>query len=104
MSSQQPVAETDKTKVDFAPASSRVEEFAMYPDKPTHKAHKDQMQIKLPLQYYDPCAELAQMLLQCLDRNNYDKTMCGEYFLAYRECKKAWMEERKKDRAKGYWW
>lgn len=29
--------------------------------------------------------------MDCLNRNDYDKTACFGYFQAYRECKKAWV-------------
>jgi len=35
--------------------------------------------------------------MKCLDRNNYNKGACTAYFEAYKECKKAWMDNRKKD-------
>ncbi|KAK7421177.1 Mitochondrial copper homeostasis protein [Neonectria punicea] len=47
-------------------------------------------------EYYDPCQEAAQRSYKCLFRNGGDKAMCGEYFQAYRDCKQAWTEERKK--------
>ncbi|KAH6896012.1 hypothetical protein B0T10DRAFT_479298 [Thelonectria olida] len=47
-------------------------------------------------EYYDPCQEAAQRSYKCLFRNGGDKSMCGEYFQAYRDCKQAWTEERKK--------
>ncbi|KAH7134060.1 hypothetical protein EDB81DRAFT_803052 [Dactylonectria macrodidyma] len=47
-------------------------------------------------EYYDPCQEAAQRSYKCLFRNNGDKAMCGEYFQAYRDCKQAWTDERKK--------
>ncbi|KZP34580.1 hypothetical protein FIBSPDRAFT_11293 [Athelia psychrophila] len=36
----------------------------------------------------DPCAEASKATMKCLDRNNYDKTKCTEFFQAYTECKK----------------
>lgn len=29
--------------------------------------------------------------MKCLDRNNYDKAKCKEFFQTYTECKKAWV-------------
>ncbi|KOS20858.1 Geranylgeranyl transferase type-1 subunit beta [Escovopsis weberi] len=48
-------------------------------------------------QFYDPCQEAAKRSYNCLFRNNGDKTMCGEYFQAYRDCKEAWTKQRKKE-------
>lgn len=48
-------------------------------------------------EFYDPCQEAAQRSYRCLFRNGGDKSMCGEYFQAYRDCKQAWVEKRRKD-------
>lgn len=46
---------------------------------------------KGPSQFYDPCSEAAKMSMNCLERNNYDKDMCKEYFRAYKECRQEWV-------------
>lgn len=33
---------------------------------------------------------------KCLADNNYDNRKCRDYFKAYQECKKQWLEEKKK--------
>ncbi|EGS24087.1 cytochrome c oxidase-like protein [Thermochaetoides thermophila DSM 1495] len=48
--------------------------------------------------YLDPCQEAAARSIRCLHRNNGDRTMCSDYFQAYRDCKKAWLEQRKKEK------
>ncbi|ODQ82683.1 hypothetical protein BABINDRAFT_159213 [Babjeviella inositovora NRRL Y-12698] len=97
---QDPSLETQKEKVEFVTQ----EKIKMYPDNPTTNHHQRQMMAKEPSKFYDPCHETAQMSLRCLDRNDYNKEMCHEYFAAYRECKKEWMEQRRADRSKGNWW
>lgn len=52
-------------------------------------------------QFIDPCAAASKASMDCLNRNDYDKTACFGYFQAYRECKKAWLEQRKADRRAG---
>ena len=42
-------------------------------------------------EYLDPCQEAAQRSIRCLHRNQGDRTMCSDYFEAYRECKKQWV-------------
>ncbi|KAJ2346826.1 Mitochondrial copper homeostasis protein, partial [Coemansia sp. RSA 2618] len=37
--------------------------------------------------FMDPCAIEAKASFKCLDENNYDKSLCSDYFIAYRECK-----------------
>lgn len=59
---------------------------------------------KLPSQFYDPCQKASKMSMSCLERNNYDKDMCIEYFKAYKECRQEWMDQRKKDRRAGFKW
>uniref|UniRef100_A0A8H7N327 CHCH domain-containing protein n=1 Tax=Bionectria ochroleuca TaxID=29856 RepID=A0A8H7N327_BIOOC len=46
-------------------------------------------------EFYDPCQAAAQQSYKCLFRNGGDKSMCGEYFQAYRDCKQAWTERRR---------
>ncbi|KIO15647.1 hypothetical protein M407DRAFT_243695 [Tulasnella calospora MUT 4182] len=52
-------------------------------------------------QFVDPCAGASKASMKCLDQNNYNKAACSAYFEAYKECKKAWMEQRRKDRRDG---
>ena len=40
---------------------------------------------------YRPCEQASKAALECLDRNNYDKTQCSDFFQAYRDCKKTWV-------------
>ncbi|KAF1815482.1 hypothetical protein P152DRAFT_455196 [Eremomyces bilateralis CBS 781.70] len=51
--------------------------------------------------YMDPCQEAANRSLKCLARNGGEKEMCNDYFLAYRDCKKQWLEDRNKNK-KGF--
>ncbi|KMK54491.1 hypothetical protein Y699_06135 [Aspergillus fumigatus Z5] len=55
-------------------------------------------------EYYDPCQDFADRSLKCMKRNAFDKDMCGDYFQAYRDCKKEWSQnspERSKHGAQG---
>ncbi|EEP79940.1 predicted protein [Uncinocarpus reesii 1704] len=49
-------------------------------------------------EFFDPCQEFADRSIKCMRRNGGDRDMCGDYFQAYRDCKKAWMAQ--KDEAK----
>ncbi|KAN0062745.1 Mitochondrial copper homeostasis protein [Thecaphora frezii] len=53
---------------------------------------------KQPSKFTDPCAKAAKQSMKCLDDNNYDRTKCGPFFNQYRECKKAWITQRREDR------
>ncbi|KAF2153225.1 hypothetical protein K461DRAFT_293499 [Myriangium duriaei CBS 260.36] len=56
-------------------------------------------------QYLDPCQEAADRSLKCLRRNGGARDMCMDYFDAYRECKKNWMQQLKEEKkAQGRWW
>ncbi|KAL3481651.1 cytochrome c oxidase-assembly factor cox23 [Aspergillus californicus] len=46
-------------------------------------------------EYYDPCQEFADRSLKCMKRNASDREMCGDYFQAYRDCKKQWLTQKK---------
>ncbi|KAG5926480.1 Mitochondrial copper homeostasis protein [Claviceps africana] len=59
---------------------------------------KQKFETKSKSEYYDPCQEAAQRSYKCLYRNGGNKEMCGEYFQAYRDCKAAWTDRRKKER------
>ncbi|KAJ2973859.1 hypothetical protein NQ176_g6371 [Zarea fungicola] len=63
---------------------------------------KKKFESKSKSEFYDPCQEAAQRSYKCLYRNNGDKTMCADYFQAYRDCKQAWTEKRKKEGG-GFW-
>ncbi|KAJ5215949.1 Cytochrome c oxidase-assembly factor cox23 [Penicillium cinerascens] len=46
-------------------------------------------------EYYDPCQDFADRSLKCMKRNGFDREMCGDYFQAYRDCKKNWLNQKK---------
>ncbi|KAL4873209.1 cysteine alpha-hairpin motif superfamily [Aspergillus spectabilis] len=46
-------------------------------------------------EYYDPCQDFADRSLKCMKRNAHDKEMCHDYFQAYRDCKKQWLNQKK---------
>lgn len=89
----------DSSKVDYAPKGQDPSKFQYYPENPESGVNRLMFAIKGPSQYYDPCQESAQMSLNCLDRNDYNKDLCKEYFDAYRECKKQWLKSRRQDRS-----
>ncbi|KAM6494441.1 hypothetical protein JOM56_010802 [Amanita muscaria] len=51
--------------------------------------------------FIDPCVAASEASMECLNRNNYDRDACLDYFQAYRDCKKAWIQQRKADRQAG---
>ncbi|KAJ5889971.1 hypothetical protein N7504_010781 [Penicillium tannophilum] len=63
-------------------------------DKAWVKAER-QFANKTASQFYDPCQDFADRSLKCLKRNGYDREMCGDYFQAYRDCKKNWLNQKK---------
>ncbi|PFH56891.1 hypothetical protein XA68_15818 [Ophiocordyceps unilateralis] len=67
--------------------------------KPWNEETKQRLKGKTKSEFYDPCQEAAQRSYKCLYRNGGDKTMCGEYFQAYRDCKEAWTKRWREERA-----
>ncbi|KAJ5915148.1 Cytochrome c oxidase-assembly factor cox23 [Penicillium verhagenii] len=63
-------------------------------DKAWENAER-QFSHKTASQFYDPCQDFADRSLKCLKRNGYDREMCGDYFQAYRDCKKNWLNQKK---------
>ncbi|KAH7914843.1 hypothetical protein BJ138DRAFT_999192 [Hygrophoropsis aurantiaca] len=49
----------------------------------------------------DPCEDAAKASMKCMDRNSYDREKCMDFFQAYRDCKKEWLNQRKEDRRAG---
>lgn len=80
-------------------------EIHFYPDRPTQRVHKDRFIAKEPSRYYDPCQESSQIAIKCMSNHDEDyKEVCAPLFEAYRDCKKAWQEQRKKDLRNGGIW
>ncbi|KAK4175787.1 hypothetical protein QBC36DRAFT_330695 [Triangularia setosa] len=52
-------------------------------------------------EFLDPCQEAATKSIRCLHRNQGDRTMCSDYFQAYRDCKKIWIEKRRIESKRG---
>ncbi|KAK0648928.1 hypothetical protein B0T16DRAFT_456378 [Cercophora newfieldiana] len=51
-------------------------------------------------EFLDPCQESASRSIQCLRRNDGDRSMCQDYFQAYRDCKKLWTDKRNEEKKK----
>ncbi|KAJ3768993.1 hypothetical protein FB446DRAFT_239514 [Lentinula raphanica] len=51
--------------------------------------------------FIDPCEAASKATMACMNKNNYNRDKCLDYFQAYRECKNAWIEQRKEDRRNG---
>lgn len=49
----------------------------------------------------DPCEDARKDSMRCLDKNNYDRDACTDFFKSYRECKKKWLDQRRQDRRDG---
>ncbi|PVU92136.1 hypothetical protein BB559_003826 [Furculomyces boomerangus] len=71
----------------------------MEDDKPRRVTLKE-FEKKTPGRYMNPCEIESRASLKCLEINEYKKPLCKEYFDAYIQCKKLWMEERKAARFK----
>ncbi|GAA5970796.1 hypothetical protein JCM11641_004458 [Rhodosporidiobolus odoratus] len=52
-------------------------------------------------EFADPCAVAREESMKCLNDNAYDKAKCTDFFMAYRDCKKTWLEQRREDRRAG---
>ncbi|KAL2134444.1 hypothetical protein VTI74DRAFT_156 [Chaetomium olivicolor] len=70
-------------------------------DGPWNTETKQKFESKDRSEYLDPCQEAAARSIRCLHRNGGDRTMCSDYFQAYRDCKKAWIERRKVEKKGG---
>ncbi|KAL0065828.1 Mitochondrial copper homeostasis protein [Marasmius tenuissimus] len=65
------------------------------------KSYLEQFQGKEASKFTDPCADASKASMACLNKYDYDRDKCLDYFQAYRDCKKAWLEQRKADRRAG---
>ncbi|KAE8209943.1 hypothetical protein CF319_g4811 [Tilletia indica] len=81
-----------KRKSDDAASSS---------DTTQPRDHLEVMGGKVPSKFADPCAHAAKASMACLEKYSFDRTKCAEAFQNYRDCKKAWVLQRRKDRAEG---
>jgi hypothetical protein len=43
----------------------------------------------IPVQ--SPCVEASKASMDCLNRHDYDRDKCLDFFQAYRDCKKTWV-------------
>ncbi|KKA28352.1 hypothetical protein TD95_000245 [Thielaviopsis punctulata] len=55
---------------------------------------RQQFRAKDMSKYFDPCQEAADRSIRCLHRNPTEKSLCSDYFQAYRDCKKAWLAQK----------
>lgn len=101
--SKELLAQTDKAQVNFTPDSEDTQTYKYYPDDPESTWNRFRFQAKGDSQYFDPCEESSKLSMKCLELNNYDRDLCHEYFDAYRECKKQWLESRRRDKSQWSW-
>jgi cytochrome c oxidase assembly protein subunit 23 len=52
-------------------------------------------------QFIDPCEAAAKASMDCMNRNDYKRDKCVDFFQVYKDCKKTWVEQRKADRRAG---
>ncbi|KAG8156776.1 hypothetical protein KVR01_013381 [Diaporthe batatas] len=64
-------------------------------EDPWNENTKEKFNSKSKSKWLDPCQEAASKSIKCLNRNGGDRAMCQDYFEAYRECKKNWINKRK---------
>lgn len=96
-----PTGTIDKTtggSVNFTPNPNDPKSFKYFPDDPNSAENRFNFKNKEPSKFYDPCSESSRMSINCLEQNQDNKAACKEFFLAYRECKKKWMEERRRNK------
>ncbi|PAV19611.1 aerobic respiration-related protein [Pyrrhoderma noxium] len=56
---------------------------------------------KVVTKFVDPCQEASKASMDCLNRNDYNRDKCLDFFEAYKECKKTWLEQRREDGLNG---
>ncbi|KAH9839861.1 uncharacterized protein C8Q71DRAFT_744544 [Rhodofomes roseus] len=56
---------------------------------------------RVTTKFVDPCKRAAKASMDCLNRNEFDRDQCHDFFRAYRDCKKDWLDQRKADRYAG---
>ena len=57
------------------------------PDSNIHQSFREKGTSK----FLDPCQKESINSMNCLDKHNYDKGKCKDFFDLYRECKKKWV-------------
>ncbi|KAK4148893.1 hypothetical protein C8A00DRAFT_47378 [Chaetomidium leptoderma] len=70
-------------------------------DDPWNRETKQKFEGKDRSVFLDPCQEVAARSIRCLHRNGGDRSMCSDFFQAYRDCKKDWIERRKTEKRGG---
>ncbi|EGV60615.1 Mitochondrial copper homeostasis protein [Yamadazyma tenuis] len=91
--------ETRKDKVDFTKGG--VDNYKFYPDNPNSHHHKYNWVNKEPSKFYDPCEQSRQASINCVLRNQDDRSVCQAFFDAYTECRRDFFKKKKEDRQKG---
>lgn len=84
--------------VNFTPDPTDPKTFKYFPDDPNSEENRFNFKHKEPSKFYDPCSKSSRMSIDCLERNQDNKAACKEFFEAYKECKRKWMEERRNNK------
>ncbi|KAH9924751.1 uncharacterized protein B0H18DRAFT_1119772 [Fomitopsis serialis] len=63
--------------------------------------YRERLQGRITTKFVDPCDRAAKASMDCLNRNEFDREQCLDFFQAYRDCKKDWLDQRKADRRAG---
>ncbi|KAJ3553613.1 hypothetical protein NM688_g3513 [Phlebia brevispora] len=67
----------------------------------TPKPYLEKFRNRPLTKFVDPCEDAAKASMECLNRHDYNRDKCTDFFQAYRDCKKTWMDQRKADRRAG---
>lgn len=69
------------------------------PHEPTSTADQvNRHDTKRNSEYYDPCAEASSRSLRCIHRNGGDRTLCADFFQAYKDCRVEWQERMREEK------
>ncbi|GAA99380.1 uncharacterized protein L969DRAFT_47355 [Mixia osmundae IAM 14324] len=91
MSVQPPVDSTIRDPIP-RPANSQSE---------VPRPYRELFKNKEASKFVDPCDQARADSMRCLDEQSYNRSACSEFFTAYRDCKKAWLKQRREDRMAG---
>ncbi|KZT10076.1 uncharacterized protein LAESUDRAFT_645560 [Laetiporus sulphureus 93-53] len=56
---------------------------------------------KQDTKFVDPCERASKASMDCMNRHDFDRDKCLDFFRAYRDCKKDWLDQRRADRRAG---
>ncbi|KZT65630.1 hypothetical protein DAEQUDRAFT_516434 [Daedalea quercina L-15889] len=74
-----------------APSKTGQDDLPHPMENVTPDDYKKSFEGRVKTKFVDPCDRASKASMECMNRNDFDRAQCSDFFQAYRDCKKDWV-------------